>query len=56
MAEEGKAISFKELVQVRKEEMQHMLPYKMAELRNGDKVVRVYSPSPFEKSTYRVGE
>lgn len=54
MADEGKSISFKELVDVRKEEMQSMLPGFMAEVKNGEKTVRVYSPKSFEKSTYKV--
>ena len=54
MADEGKSISFKELVDVRKEEMQGMLPGFMAEVRNGDKSVIVYSPSFFEKASLTV--
>ena len=55
MAEEGKQISFKELVDVRREEMQSMLPGFMAEVRGGgDKLVRVYSPNAFEKSSLKV--
>ena len=56
MADEGKAISFKELVQVRKEELQSMLPGFMAEVKDGDKTAVVYSPRSFEKSTYKMKE
>ena len=56
MADEGRAISFKELVQVRKEEMRGMLPGFMAEIKDGDKSAKVYSPNSFEKSTYKLKE
>ena len=47
-------ISIKELVEVRKEEMQSMRPGLMSEIKAGDKTIRVYSPTSFEKSTYKV--
>ena len=52
--EEIRQISFKELVEIRTEEMQHMLPGLMTEVTNGEKTVRVYSPDPLEKSKFRV--
>ena len=54
MADEGKAISFKELVNVRKDEMQSMLPGFMAEVTNGKDTVYVESPSTFEKISLKV--
>ena len=56
MADDGRAISFSELVNVRKEEMQNMLPGFMAEVKMGDKSAIVKSPSYFEKSKYKVKE
>ncbi len=54
MADEGKQISFKELVDVRKEEMQGMLPGLMAEIKHGDKTVIVNSPNWLEKISLRM--
>ena len=54
MADEGKQISFKELVDVRKEEMHGMLPGLSAELRKGDKTIRVDAPKWFEKISLKV--
>lgn len=54
MAEDGKQISFKELVDVRKAEMEGILPGFMAELKQGDKTVKVYSPNWFERTSLKV--
>ena len=53
MAEE-KTIGFKELVNVRKEEMQGMLPGFVAEIKQGDKTARVNSPRWLEKISLKV--
>ena len=45
-------ISFKELVEVRKAEMEGMRPGLMAEVSVKNDKTRVYSPSPFERTTF----
>ena len=54
MADEGKSISFDELVKVRKDEMEGMLPGLYAEITMGNKSKKVYSPRAFEKSSLRI--
>ena len=53
MAEE-KQISFDELVKVRKEEMESMLPGFYAEVKRGERSKKVYSPNALEKTTLKV--
>ena len=54
MADEGKSISFNELVEVRKAELQSMLPGFYAEVTVGNKSRKVYSPNSFEKSSLKI--
>ena len=52
---EGK-ISFSELVESRKEEMQHILPGFMTEVTDGKHSAIVYSPTPNQRSHFSVKE
>lgn len=53
MSDEQK-ISFKQLVEVRKEEMQSMRPGLMTEISDGVHTMLVCSPDTFERSTFKV--
>ena len=53
MTDEQK-ISFKQLVEARKEEMQHIRPGFMTEVTDGTHTMIVCSPEPREKSQFRV--
>lgn len=44
----------KELVEARKQEMASMLPGLVTEVRDGNKVVKVESPTPEQKLAFRV--
>lgn len=55
MAEEQK-IGFKQLVEVRKEEMQGILPGFMSEVTDGKNVIQVYSPDVQNRSNFRMKE
>ena len=46
-------ISFAQLVEVRREEMQHMRPGLMTQLTDGEHIVEVSSPGSFERSTFK---
>ena len=52
--EEQKRLSFKQLVEDRKEEMQSILPGFMTKVTDGTHVVEVESPGIFERSTFKV--
>ena len=49
-----KAISFEELVEVRKQEMEGMRPGLTSVVTVGKLSTRVESPRPFERSTFRI--
>lgn len=49
-------ISLKELVEVRKQEMASMRPGLYTEITMGEKSVRVESPSPLQRNTFKVKE
>ena len=51
-----KAISFEELVEVRKAEMEGMRPGLTSEVKVGRLSTRVASPRPFERSTFRMAQ
>lgn len=51
---DDRTISFKELVNVRKDEMRGMLPGFTAEVSNGEKSVWVDSPSWLDKTQLKV--
>ena len=53
MNEEEKKITFKELVETRREEMKSMLPGLMTIVRIGEYQTEVYSPNSFERSTFK---
>lgn len=53
MLEEQK-ISFKQLVEARKEEMQSMRPGLMTKVSDGEHMVEIYSPTTFDRSTFKV--
>ena len=46
----------RELVEVRKQEMESMLPGFMTEIEVNNKPVRVYSPTPQQRATYKSAE
>ena len=54
MSQEKKKITFKELVEVRKEEMRGMRPGLTSEITDGIHTVRVNSPDVFERSTFKM--
>lgn len=47
-------ISMKELVEARKQEMASMRPGLYTEVKIGEKSVRVESPEPFQRGTFKV--
>lgn len=53
MSEEQK-ISFKQLVEARKEEMQSMRPGLMTKVSDGEYIIEVNSPNVFDRSTFKV--
>lgn len=51
---EDTKISFKQLVEARKEEMQSMRPGLMTQVTDGVHTVEVESPGTFERSTFKM--
>ena len=56
MSEEEKKITFKELVQARKEEMQHMRPGFVTIVTNETHSIEVSSPRTFDRSTFKMNK
>ena len=54
--EEDKKITFKQLVEARKEEMQHMRPGLMTIVTDGEHTVEIESPRAFARSTFKLKE
>lgn len=54
MADEVGKITFGELVDIRKEEMQHMRPGLMTIVSDGKHSVEICSPSTSERSNFKV--
>lgn len=54
MSDEKNKITFKELVQARKEEMRSMRPGLMTKVSDGEHIVEIYSPTTFDRSTFKV--
>lgn len=52
--EKDQKISFKQLVEDRKEDMQHILPGFVTKVTDGKHTVVIESPGVFDRSTFKV--